>query len=492
MHRCLRITEILRLIIEFLAHEDFITRYEARSISSKDTARFARTCKAFMDPALDVLWRTQSSMSPLIMCLPSNLWEVELSGTTVSLLQQPSHEDWVGLKKYSHRIRAFDHCSMLPKLPMVSKSALDTIFSPSLFQELFPSLRTLNIEVLSGRPPLNPIQLLGPIRLPQLACLSFVIPLCYIFSYSGFHFVPACAPSLQALTIYAPCDSVLPEWWTPIPLVIDFRGFPYLRSLDLSFNLEVLPSSVCELIHLPYLRDLTITLPDDLDVDMHPSTQPILPSLQRLDIMVGSLNQCSSLLSVIASSELGSIEIYHRSPATQSDIYALFRAVERIHERFPDFHTLAVQCPYPAITDPSFDLSRSILTPLFVCHRLRVLRFTSFGTLDIDDAFIPQIARAWPDIEVLRLRGFQRNKAHVTLGGIRELLRGCPLLLLLLMQIDARVLPEQEPETESLSLERFDISGSRIGDESAVERYLRTLAPRMDLLTQEAWLSLTS
>ncbi|KIK18826.1 hypothetical protein PISMIDRAFT_108770 [Pisolithus microcarpus 441] len=58
MYRCLRITEILRLIIEFLAYEDFITRCGARSIPRKDTARFARTCKAFMDPALDVLWRT--------------------------------------------------------------------------------------------------------------------------------------------------------------------------------------------------------------------------------------------------------------------------------------------------------------------------------------------------------------------------------------------------------------------------------------------------
>lgn len=418
------------------------------------------------------------------MCLPSNLWEVELDGAIVSLLQEPSHEDWVGLKKYSHRIRAFDYCSM-SNLPMVSKSTLDTIFSPSLFQELFPSLHTLNIHVLSGWPRLNPIQLLEPIRLPQLARLSFKIPSCYLYSYSNFHFVPACAPSLQALTIYASWDSSPLERWTPVPLVIDFKGFPYLRSLYLSFNLEVLSSSVRELVNLPYLRDLTMTLPDDFNIDMHPSTQPILPSLQRLNITVGSLNQCSSLLSYIASSELGSIEIYHCSPATQTDIYTLFRAIEHIQEHFPDFHTLVVKCPYPVITDPSFDLSRSILTPLFVCHHLRVLKFSSFGTLDIDDAFISQITCAWPDIEVLHLRGFQRNRAHVTLGGIRELLRGCPLLLLLLMQIDARIIPEQEPEMESLSLERFDISGSRIEDESAVERYLRILAPRMELLTQE-------
>ncbi|KAI6132586.1 hypothetical protein EDD16DRAFT_1533246 [Pisolithus croceorrhizus] len=58
MHRCLLITEILRLIIEFLAHEYFVTRLETRSIPRKDVARLARTCRAFMDPALDVLWKT--------------------------------------------------------------------------------------------------------------------------------------------------------------------------------------------------------------------------------------------------------------------------------------------------------------------------------------------------------------------------------------------------------------------------------------------------
>ncbi|KAI6141362.1 hypothetical protein EDD17DRAFT_1666438 [Pisolithus thermaeus] len=43
----------------------------------QDIARFARTCKAFKDPALDFLWRTQPSLSPLIMCLPGHSWTVK-------------------------------------------------------------------------------------------------------------------------------------------------------------------------------------------------------------------------------------------------------------------------------------------------------------------------------------------------------------------------------------------------------------------------------
>ncbi|KAI6115150.1 hypothetical protein EDD16DRAFT_219517 [Pisolithus croceorrhizus] len=46
-------------------------------IRRQDIARFVRTCKAFKDPALDFVWRTQPSLGPLIMCLPGHLWTVQ-------------------------------------------------------------------------------------------------------------------------------------------------------------------------------------------------------------------------------------------------------------------------------------------------------------------------------------------------------------------------------------------------------------------------------
>ncbi|KIK21387.1 hypothetical protein PISMIDRAFT_78034, partial [Pisolithus microcarpus 441] len=73
MHACLRIAEILDLIIGFLV-DDIHEPDKFCGIRHQDVARLARTCKAFKAPALDVLWRTQSSLSPLIMCLPNHLW----------------------------------------------------------------------------------------------------------------------------------------------------------------------------------------------------------------------------------------------------------------------------------------------------------------------------------------------------------------------------------------------------------------------------------
>lgn len=114
MHACLGITEILDLIIRFLVDERVGNSNGICAICHKDIARLARCCKAFMDPALDVLWETQSSLSPLIMCFPEHFWtlEVHWSGRVVSLLQEPSYDDWLSLKRYSCRIRTFDHTTL--------------------------------------------------------------------------------------------------------------------------------------------------------------------------------------------------------------------------------------------------------------------------------------------------------------------------------------------------------------------------------------------
>ncbi|KAI6045317.1 hypothetical protein EDC04DRAFT_2637226 [Pisolithus marmoratus] len=423
------------------------------------------------------------------MCLPDHLWtsEVESSGKTVSLIEdcQPSHEHWVRLRKYSHRIRAFDYCMLSP--PPVSASTLDIVFLRSLSQELFPSLHTLTVRVLTSSLPSNPIWILYCLCLPRLVWLNLDMPLSHRCMYLVLHFVPTSMPSLQALAIDA-AASFNKQWQvTHTPLVVSFRDIPYLRSLHLSRNLDPVSSiTVHELIHLQYLRDLNVALPYDFDVDRHLSMQPILPSLQSLAINAGSLKQCSRLLSSITSSELSSVKVSSCS-LTQSDIYALFQEIECIHECCPDFHMLNVGCPYyliRPITDPSFDLLQSTLTPLFTCYHLHVLKIRSFYKLDIDDTFITQITLAWPYIKFLDLHGdLPQVETHVTLQGMHELLQGCSQLSTLKMCVDARILPKEEPKIQSSSLKRLNILGSCVADKMAVEHYLRVLTPNLKLLS---------
>lgn len=63
MHRCLNISELLIQIFDYCALDDL-----------KSVAVLARSCRAFQDSALEVLWRELEDISPLIRMLPSHLW----------------------------------------------------------------------------------------------------------------------------------------------------------------------------------------------------------------------------------------------------------------------------------------------------------------------------------------------------------------------------------------------------------------------------------
>lgn len=68
MHHCLQITEILINIFESYNGCD-------RNQSKHTLLQLALVCKMFHEPALDVLWKFQSSFSTLVKTLPPDLWE---------------------------------------------------------------------------------------------------------------------------------------------------------------------------------------------------------------------------------------------------------------------------------------------------------------------------------------------------------------------------------------------------------------------------------
>ncbi|KAI6104267.1 hypothetical protein F5141DRAFT_1216793 [Pisolithus sp. B1] len=190
-----------------------------------------------------------------------------------------------------------------------------------------------------------------------------------------------------------------------------------------------------------------MTLPYDFDIDVNSSTQPILPSLQRPDLDVGTLNLVTKLLSSITSSDL--------LPSSRLSILPA------------DFR------------DPFYDLPQSPLAVLLACRHLRVLKIGFTGTLGIDDAFLTKITLSWPGIQVLYLYGSPQDIPRVSLEGIRELLRRCQHLWSLGIQIDARTVPEEEPDVRSPSLVILNIDCSPVTDRRAVERYLTILAPKL-------------
>ena len=75
MHPCLNVDEILRLLAcELVASEAKAT-----------AAALACCCKSFGEPVLDALWEKQERLTPLLKCIPQEVW-VEEDGEFVSSL----------------------------------------------------------------------------------------------------------------------------------------------------------------------------------------------------------------------------------------------------------------------------------------------------------------------------------------------------------------------------------------------------------------------
>ena len=75
MHHALHIEEILLNIFSYL-YPTWHPFPRRRRGGYAHRAALARTCKAFKEPALDMIWAELYDLTPLVRCLPEELWVV--------------------------------------------------------------------------------------------------------------------------------------------------------------------------------------------------------------------------------------------------------------------------------------------------------------------------------------------------------------------------------------------------------------------------------
>lgn len=77
MHRCLSLPELVLCIAENVM---YTPRTSASGLGyfrdEPSMVAFARTCRAFLDPALSVLWFRQPGLDNLVKVLPTGTWTV--------------------------------------------------------------------------------------------------------------------------------------------------------------------------------------------------------------------------------------------------------------------------------------------------------------------------------------------------------------------------------------------------------------------------------
>jgi hypothetical protein len=85
MHRALLTHDIFVQILPYLPElyytEDQCSRADANEAALADFARLAITCKAFQEPALDLLWKDIDSCAPFALVLDPSLATIEVEDT---------------------------------------------------------------------------------------------------------------------------------------------------------------------------------------------------------------------------------------------------------------------------------------------------------------------------------------------------------------------------------------------------------------------------
>ena len=118
MHHCFSIPEIVSIICENISDLPDIGGLSCELV---DLAAFARTCRAVHEQALDRLWHTQTSIIPLLRCMPDDVWEnYREDEDDVDVDSKPR---FIVVKYFTNRILSYLFLTCLRSVPSQSYSS---------------------------------------------------------------------------------------------------------------------------------------------------------------------------------------------------------------------------------------------------------------------------------------------------------------------------------------------------------------------------------
>ncbi|OAX39712.1 hypothetical protein K503DRAFT_865212 [Rhizopogon vinicolor AM-OR11-026] len=357
-------------------------------------AALARTCRAFKEPALDVLWKNIDGIKPLISCLPQGVVGKTAEGK-LALGRPLFADEWKLFEQYACRVHSFTIEGS--QLNQISDEVVQAFVStPS--SGLLPNLRRLKWQDDRDR----------------------FVPLLRILL----------VPTIRSLTLRGYQSTRWDPSFTKLALLASIGArYPSVREFSCTFGSEgksdVVSKAVCdwhELVHLqtgvlntqalahlaslPSLESLSF-MSYDLAADTQPQSVPIFTSkLDAVSITVPShshLNQCLRDIR-FRSCRIVSFKLYidrgRRGPFDPSNLIISFS------ECFsPVLEQLIVETgdeTYDEVLDSQrFAFSFDVIAPLLQFSRLTVLDLTWFCSLDVDDEALKYMAQAWPQLEEL-------------------------------------------------------------------------------------------
>ncbi|KAJ7658683.1 hypothetical protein DFH06DRAFT_1130973 [Mycena polygramma] len=473
MHAALQIRELVELICSQIS--PFSGMHEL--------AVLARTAKTFHDPALDNLWRIQTTLAHLLRCMPSDLWNqaVQLGALHNLRLARPIvPADWRRPSYYLRRIKVF--CpSAGSQFP--SQEILEILAHCRPGEPLFPKLRYLDCTDLGcDWYPCIPICLGTSMR-----SLAFDVSAARVSSLS---LVPAIAlkcPHLTDVTITHSSPDMSAHTRAAVSLFV--RGLRYIESLNICVLDE---AAFAHLAGLSGLKTLRVEMPVAL-TPLPSFDDDRFSTLISLDIFTRSIEVANCCItSLLSPPKLARLAIHCDLPsACLSAISALYRAVTQA-TRQASLHYLVIRIYSRTWTE---DIYSRTLTEERTIKHMMLRGFCRFGDLvqvslkipggfDLDDATAAAVAQAWPNIRALCLAPAEGRGARcTTLAALVVFAENCPKLESLALEFNALEVPVVSRGVPlQTALTTLCTGHSPIAEPMEVASYLATIFPRLSLV----------
>ncbi|KAJ7148206.1 hypothetical protein C8R46DRAFT_1199154 [Mycena filopes] len=493
MDRKLNMPEVLDIIFDLVGRDpnDWVRRERGRTL-----AALARTCKTFQNPALDALWCTQNGLAPILQTFPDDLWDrtapAKFKVKTFLALRRPVMlQDWQRPLLHLARIRRFRIDSFPTDQFSVDVCQALRTCCP-LQQPMFPKLQ--EIHWFDWRAQSLPV--FAMFLSPRLRRIGFVPD-----SMAQLSILPTLGlmyPNLTHLDLRGPRRHSFENVDIALPSVLGL-----LISLK---NLQelLLPSADARIIEylarLPALEELVVDEVLLTALTSGTPSHPRFPALQVLSLWSTTPDVAIMLVSALQSRALVLLNlvfdhVFPDAETTTRLLAAIAALGPAAHETITTLHIedeWTEARPHANVPDEDeFDVylvDGEALRVLFPFSNLVSITLKPYHGVDLDDALVADMARAWPLIEELQIVfGADTHEApfalrEITLRGLHALATHCPHLRVLEIYMDASTIPDFDTMPIQTSLTKLDVLCSPVVAPYAVGRFLRSMFPNLRIL----------
>ncbi|KAK6996956.1 hypothetical protein R3P38DRAFT_3068816 [Favolaschia claudopus] len=466
MHRGLHILEVVELI--------------CAAADPSTLAALARTCRALQSPALTVLWETQSELTNLLSCLPSDVWETHPSlpyHHSFSFRRPIVPSDLPRLLFYAARVK-----NLYVQRPNSISWSIYAALSLALPEyPLLPNLRHLSwrptedacshIRMLVGQKLRSIILDLDGTELVRRQILPYL---------AAFH------PDLTDIHIYpmfSNSSATLESVYSTI------RSMKYLRDLYVA---TVDSSTLLHLAQLPHLSHLRLNVFPQLHDDFFiriATIGPVFCALRQLTTYSESIVSFCRLIEMIDADVLTELELGFNSTVKPQDWQALSTTIAQRFSKTINQLDIQERCsPEDEIPDRvDLMIPKEAFQPLLACGHLEGVDIQTLHGILIDNDFVKKVAEAWPRLRNLALAPMAQPaqyKPSVTLAGLVPLAEHCRYLERLIIIVDATGLDPHAREKpgggiSSESLLELYVVESPISSPAAVASFLSAIFPEL-------------